>query len=174
VQLQTARVGKATVYLGVPAVLFGGDGNDTLNASGSTASNILVGGPGNDTLQGGRGRDILIGGLGADVLRAGSDDQILIGGTTDFDNDLTALAALRAEWGRTDASYQARVDHLLGTLADGLNGPYFLNASTVHDDAAIDNLYGGSGNDWFLALTGGAFADVLHNRGKNEIVTPLS
>ncbi len=71
VQLQSTRIGRRTVSIAVPAIVFGGDGNDTINAQGSTANNILVGGAGNDALTGGSGRDILIGGLGADVLHGG-------------------------------------------------------------------------------------------------------
>ena len=56
--------------LAVPALLFGGDGNDTFNIDASIANNVLVGGAGNDGLYGGSGRDLLIGGLGADTLRA--------------------------------------------------------------------------------------------------------
>src|SRR5207244_12122204 len=66
--------------LTVPAFLFGGDGNDTLDAGGSTANNVLVGGAGADALTGGSGRDLLIGGAGADTLRGGGGDDILIGG----------------------------------------------------------------------------------------------
>jgi len=43
--------------LAVPAFLFGGDGNDTLDAGGGTANNVLVGGAGADVLTGGSGSD---------------------------------------------------------------------------------------------------------------------
>src|SRR5262249_54812383 len=111
--------------LAVPAVLFGGDANDTLNAQGSTAANVLVGGGGNDTLLGGSGNDILIGGLGSDTLNGNGGDDILIGGTTSYDANPAALCALLAEWGRTDASYSTRVNHLKnggGLNGGGLNG----------------------------------------------------
>ena len=82
------------------------------------------------------GRDILIGGSGANTLTAGSGDDIMIAGSTSYDNNITALLALSAEWGRTDANYATRVAHLQGTLSGGLNGSYFLNTSTVFDDPA--------------------------------------
>jgi FG-GAP-like repeat len=58
--------------LAVPAMLFGGDGNDSLMADGNVADDVLVGEAGNDALigGGGGGRDLLIGGLGADTLQA--------------------------------------------------------------------------------------------------------
>jgi hypothetical protein len=39
----------------------------------------------------------------------GSDD-ILIGGTTDFDDNVTALDTIQAEWGRTSTDYNTRID----------------------------------------------------------------
>src|SRR5207253_7688024 len=140
--------------LSVPAFLFGGDANDTLDASGSTANNVLVGGAGNDTLYGGSGRDLLIGGPGADTLRAASGGAILIGGTTDYDANVPAVLAVMKEWGRTDVDYNTRLKHLNGTLGGGLNGSYRLTKTTVHDDNAIDYLYGGAGLDWFFVGNG--------------------
>jgi hypothetical protein len=172
VQLQSAKIRGKTVYITVPAVLYGGDGNDTLDASGSTANNVLLGEAGNDSLQGGSGRDLLIGGLGADTLRGGDDEDIVIGGTTDFDNNnLTALNALMAEWGRTDLAYSVRLNHLTGSVSGGQNGSYFLNPTTVHDDAAIDQLFGEKGQDWFFARTFGSLQDVLNDKAQNEIAT---
>src|SRR5262249_5397177 len=103
IKLQQANINGNTVYVTAPAFLFGDDGNDTLDASGRSANNVLEGGAGNDTLRGGSGRDLLVGGLGADVLHSGDGDDILIGGTTDYDGNLAALNAVMAEWGRTDA-----------------------------------------------------------------------
>src|SRR5262249_43655603 len=150
VQLQSARFHGTTVAIAVPAILFGGDGNDKLDASGSLANSVLLGGAGNDSLAGGSGRDLLIGGLGSDRLHGGGGDDILIGGTTSFDDNLSALSAIMAEWGRTDLAYQNRINHLNGTVPGGLNGAIDLNSATVLDDAAIDQLWGDSGQDWFL------------------------
>jgi Ca2+-binding RTX toxin-like protein len=161
------------VYVTAPAFLFGDDGNDTIDASGSSANNVLEGGAGNDMLRGGSGRDLLIGGLGADLLVGAGGDDILIGGTTDFDSNLTALNAVMAEWGRTDADYATRVKHLSGTLSGGLNGATLLTASTVHDDAAIDTLYGEGGSDWFFALLSGTNKDTVKDQTLGEIITSL-
>src|SRR5207249_8578031 len=68
IKLLTKKIGATTYYVTVPAALFGDAGNDTLDARGSTANNILVGGAGTDTLQGGSGRDLLIGGADVDTL----------------------------------------------------------------------------------------------------------
>jgi hypothetical protein len=158
--------------LSVPALLFGGDGNDTLDASGSTANNVLAGGAGNDGLYGGSGRDLLIGGAGADVLRAGSGGAILIGGYTDYDANVPALLALMKEWGRTDADYNTRIKHLGGSLSGGLNGSYRLTKTTVHEDNALDYLYGGGGLDWYL-VGNGKNKDKVFSQTSGEVITTV-
>ena len=85
-KLNTKKFGPTTYYVTVPAVIFGDAGNDTLDARGSTANNILVGGAGTDSLQGGSGRDLLFGGSGVDTLRGNGGDDLVIGNSTDFDD----------------------------------------------------------------------------------------
>lgn len=173
IQLQSARIGKTTAYVNVNAIVDGGSGNDTIDAGGSRASNILLGGAGIDQLWGGLGRDILLGGLGADTLHGGDDDDLLIGGTTSFDANLTALNALLAEWSRRDLDYQSRVDHLTGATSGGLNGSTLLTPSTLYDDQDVDQLYGDAGRDWFLRSNTSPWTDVLRDRKNNELVSGI-
>jgi PKD repeat protein len=148
----------------VPAVLFGGGGNNLLQGGGGTS--ILVGGPNSDLLIGGLGRSILIGGGGSDVLDA-RGEAVLIAGSTDYDNNLAALDAVMAEWASGD-SYQTRESDLLGPSAGGssggLNGRFYLNATTVHDDGVPDLLVGGSGLDLYYLSQD----DVLLGSKKEE------
>jgi hypothetical protein len=158
----------------VPAFLFGGDGNDTLDASGSSASNVLVGGAGNDGLTGGSGRDLLIGGLGADTLKGGGGDDILIAGPTDDDANLQALVAVMKEWVRTDADYNTRIKHLQGSQSGGLNSSYRFTATTVHDDNTTDSLYGEAGVDWFIVGgKGKAKLDNVFDKVSGEVITTV-
>jgi len=187
VRLVSSRIGGTIYYVTVPAVLYGDGDNDTLDASGSKANNALFGGAGNDNLLGGLGRDLLVGGGGSDKLSAiNGGDSILIGGTTDYDREsraltydrkLTAVFAIMAEWGRTDLpgtalqQYQTRVAH----LASGgrLNGTWFLNATTVHDDGVADTLTGSTiAFDWFFADT--THKDTLKNWRTGEVITYVS
>ena len=140
-----------------------------LNVSGSSANNVLVGGAGTDRLIGGLDRDILIGGSGPSTLNAGSAGDILIGGTTAYDGNAAALAALLAEWSRTDIDYSTRIADLTGSSSGGLNGAYLLNTSTVHADGMVNNLYGGAGMDWYFA----GMADLLFNHTSGEVVTQV-
>src|SRR6516164_8693986 len=65
------------------ALLFGGDGNDTL--TGGSGNDQLFGGAGNDTLLGKGGNDLLFGGEGNDTLIGGAgDDQVFGQGGNDL------------------------------------------------------------------------------------------
>jgi hypothetical protein len=141
-------------FVTIPAFLFGGDGDNTLDASGSTANNVLVGGSGNDALHDGSGFNILIGGDGSDNLNqnAGGSGQsnlgtdILIKGRTSYDSNVAALIALMAEWGRTDETTAQKIDHLDGTTSGGSNGSDLLvtsgiNQSVFEDVLATDHVF---------------------------------
>ena len=154
IEEQTATISGTPATIAVPAILLGGSKPNTLSVAGSSASNILVGGAGSDTLTGGIGRDILIGRGGADTLRAGSGGSVLIGGSTTLDANLQALAAVLAEWDNSNDSYATRVQDLLGIATGGPNGNTLLDEASILKDAAINHLFGGSGQDWFwLELT---------------------
>jgi Ca2+-binding RTX toxin-like protein len=166
VKFETTKFNGQTRYIQDAAFVFGGDGNDSLDARGSSAKNVIVGNAGNDTIWGGTGRDILIGGQGTDTLRGGAGEDVLIGNGTTHDANLVALSALMAEWGRTDASYSVRAGRLQGTPG-GLNDDYFFNPSTVLTDSAIDQLYGEGGTDLFF--TGfSSPADAANDRSGSE------
>ena len=107
----------------------------------------------------------------ADTLRAAYGGSILIGGYTDYDANLPALLAIMKEWGRTDANYSTRVKHLQGSLAGGFNGSYRLTATRVHDDQAIDSLYGWAGMDWFFS---GKKRDKVYDQDRGEVITRIS
>jgi Ca2+-binding RTX toxin-like protein len=155
-----------------PAILIGGAGNNVLDASGSTGDNVLVGGGGNDSLVGGAGRDILIGGAGSDRVRGGAGEDIVIGDGTRFDTSLASLNALMLEWGRTDEpAIPDRINHLTGAVAGGANGTVVLSKTTVIDDQAADQLFGGTGADWFLVRKHGNSPDKLQNRTSTDVVT---
>jgi 6-phosphogluconolactonase (cycloisomerase 2 family)/PKD repeat protein len=157
--------------LTVSAWINGGAGNDWLKGGGG--NDVILGGAGNDTLLGGGGRDLLIGGAGQDSLSGGHGEDILVGGTTDHDQSVSALAAVMAEWSRTDLAAGARAAHLMGSTSGGNNGTTLLTGQTVHDDGARDDLTGGGGTDWFFYLASGAQKDHLHGDKKQDIKTSL-
>jgi Ca2+-binding RTX toxin-like protein len=143
---------KMAANIGMPAWLYGGDGDDTLTGGGS--HDVLLGGDGNDQLCGKGGKDLLIGGAGADTLRGDGSVDLLISGSTAHDAHEANLAKIRGTW-TSSSSYPTRVKALrLGLLA----------LASLSDDGAVDHLYGGSGRDWFLAGAN----DEIHDRAWNE------
>ena len=123
--------------------LLAGMGTDIINASWTPVIKLLVdAGGGDDQINGSAGRDLFFGGLGADVINAGDEEDVVLAGDNAFGADPAALAALMAEWGRTDLDYADRVDHLLN--GGGLNGDYRLDH--IGDDG-LNSMSGGAGLD---------------------------
>jgi len=103
----------------------------------------IDGAAGNDRLSAGGGAALLRGGPGNDILQGGAQGDTLVGGDGD--------------------------DVLNGGSGGPRNGATFLNALTVHDDAAVDQLTGGGGSDWFLYnFSGDGIEDIARDIGGSE------
>jgi len=152
----------------LPALLLGGQGNNSIKGGGGPS--VLVGGPDQDVMVGALGPSILIGAGGADLLTA-RGGAVLIGGNCSYDTDPLALEAILAEWSRTNANYQTRVNDLLGPsaggTAGGLNGPYYLNPTTLSGDGTQSILNGGSGLDLFFATMADA---IFSKKAGDEVI----
>ncbi len=164
---RTGGGGTASVLLtGITqAVLTGGSGNNTLDASGFSGSATLTGGAGNDTLLGGSGPAVLTGGGGVDQLVGGTGAST-VAETADDDFVLTGTRL-------TGTGVTALTDNLVNIHSVSLTDPNSaanapgrkLNASAFHGNVT---LVGGTGND---TLLGGAGNDVLSGGlGKNALV----
>jgi hypothetical protein len=146
-------VGGITVNLTIgKATGVGQSVSNIQNVTGSIGNDLIVGNAQANTLIGGTGRNVIIGGGGSDNITGGGGDNILIGGTTAWDANPTALAAIMAEWTRTDLSFEQRLADLNSDAppSRALNGTYELNKKTVFDDGLADTLTGGGGLDWFF------------------------
>jgi hypothetical protein len=152
--------------LGQATAVSGGVAN-VQNVVGGLGTNLLVGNAGSNTLIAGKGRSVLIGGGGSDRLIGGASDDLLVGGSTAFDSNAAALAAILAEWTRTDLAYYARIAHLDGAAAGGLNGSSLLTGQTIADDKATDTLTGNGGLDWFSTGTGDKITDLASGERVN-------
>jgi Ca2+-binding RTX toxin-like protein len=126
--------------------VYGGKGNDLIDARHNTGNDSLVGGGGNDTIWGGVGHDTLIGGTGRDELHSGSVSggpaNILYGG------------------GGADTLYG-------GGGADSLYGG--TGADTlIAGSGSHQLLQGNGGNDTFWLLdTSGANSTLQGGAGKD-------
>ena len=134
---------------------------------GGSGDDHLEGGNYNDLIRGNAGNDLLIGRFGNDDMGGGEgdDDDILINGTISFGTEaeeIAALQAILAQWGRTDRSYALR-------QADITAGAFpLVLGSTVFHDSHEDTLTGGPGADWFFSKLG---EDVLTDPEGGETVT---
>ena len=121
-----------------------------------------------DNLKSGSGRNILISGKGAGTLDGTQGANVLVGGYTTYDASESALSKLLSEWSRNDADYLTRVNHLRGTTPGGNNLSFVLNTTTVSDNSAVDLLFGGASDDWYLAHTAGGTNDSVTGKSPSE------
>jgi hypothetical protein len=126
----TSRTGVR--HIGVPAVIIAGNGKNTIDASGSSADNVLVAGTGVSKLIDGFGRDVLIGSPQSSFI-APRGDNLIIKGVTPFNTEPAALLALLAEWDAPGEMDAARIDHLLH--GGGANGNVVLVDAVVAPSA---------------------------------------
>jgi Ca2+-binding RTX toxin-like protein len=157
------------------AVLTGGVGNNTINAStftqgavtldGELGNDVLTGGSGNDTLLGGDGTDTLTGGLGNDILNGGAAiDTLKETGDANFTLTNTSLTGLG-----TDTLIGINAAILTGGASNNTinTSAFTLGAATLDGGLGNDILTGGSGSDSLLGgdgndtLTGGLGNDSL-------------
>jgi Ca2+-binding RTX toxin-like protein len=124
---------------------------------------------------------MLLGGNGADTMSSQDGNNILIAGSTSYDAHTTAtqqaLCGIGRKWLRTDIIYQAKIDHLSGASAGGLNGAICLKAAspgqTVFNDTSLDGLISGNGSDWFLGNSAGTGVLDTSDRTKTEVAPDL-
>jgi Ca2+-binding RTX toxin-like protein/Tol biopolymer transport system component len=181
----------------LPVTIFGGAGDDTLDASAAMVPVVLDGGSGNDVLRGGAGDDVLVAGPGTNWLYGGQGNNLFIGGGNDtmtggsgddtyrvhFSDvvindiqggyntiDLSGVPqAVTLDFGQTDGTPQPVFSG--STLA--LNGSFDLLIGTAFSDtlhAGIDGteLRGGGGNDQLSASAQGVILDA--GEGDNTLI----
>jgi Ca2+-binding RTX toxin-like protein len=137
------------------AILFGGDGNDTL--IGGAGDDRLFGGNGDDILRGGAGKDFLDGGsgIGSDTLSGGAGVDTFVlhlkqGGDriTDFSGDILQIS--KAEFGG---------DLAIGTIGITANSNGAATTSTQR--FIFDNQGAGGGQLFYDADGNGSSQSVL-------------
>jgi Ca2+-binding RTX toxin-like protein/glycosyltransferase involved in cell wall biosynthesis len=146
------------------AVLTGGAGPNTLDASAFPGPTTLDGGGGNDAVTGGSGPDTITGGPGNDTLAGGDGtDRLVESASASFNLTSTSLAGngTDALGGIDEAALTGGAGNDAIT-ATSFTGPVTLDGG-AGDDAlaggpAADSLLGNAGND---TLSGGAGDDML-------------
>ena len=179
VNVNTAEAGTYTAGTGTGTfsqieIVTGSAQNDTLNATGSTASITLNGGAGNDTITGGSANDALSGGNDADTFNivANAGNDTIAGGSGGTDSDTLSFAGstvgVTVNINASEAgSYTAGtgtgnftdIEIVTGSAQnDTLNATGNSAAITLFGGAGADSITGGSAND---VLDGGTGADTL-------------
>ncbi|MFO1006479.1 MAG: cadherin domain-containing protein, partial [Planctomycetaceae bacterium] len=151
----------------------GGSGNDTL--IGGDLNDTLTGGAGNDSLSGGSGNDTLTGGLGADAFDGGEGndsltidnlDTSVVGGV-----GLDKVTVSGATGGVTLNLTAGQIETVLASSST-FNNTFDATGATwavsITGGSGNDTISGGNLND---TLTGGAGNDSLVGNGGNDTLT---
>jgi ELWxxDGT repeat protein len=146
--------------------LRGGQGDDQLHGQagndqvvGGTGDDILLGGTGDDQVWGRSGRDLIVGGSGLDRLWGGGGQDILVAGIVEQGPGV--LSAVLSEW-QSNQRYSQRVQNIRDGLSSGSESLTF--STLIRPDAAVDQLFGQAGLDWFY----GEMSDAVSNRRERE------
>ena len=122
-------------------------GTASIDGTGNTLDNVLIGNAANNSLVGGAGNDTLDGGSGSDAMRGGTgDDTYVVNSTGD---------------GITEYGGEG-IDLVLASISYTLSTT--LNNLTLTGTAAID----GTGNDWDNVLTGNTANNTLTGYAGND------
>jgi Ca2+-binding RTX toxin-like protein len=166
---------------GTGGTTFGGDGANGINASTTTAGQLIYGGTGisdsidvadsiagsnfADTIYGNGGNDIIAGGAGADMINGGAGDDIITG-----PDDLNNPGLLTASFTTGAVLYGASGNDTISA------GPTTLGGGTGLGSTSTDGItiFGGSGisdsTDGNDNLTGGTGADTIYGNAGNDTI----
>jgi Ca2+-binding RTX toxin-like protein len=180
-----------------PALLNGGDGDDSL--TGSAADDVLDGGAGNDILNGRDGNDTLLGGPGDDILNGGRGTDTMSGGDGDDQfiwNPGDGSDVIEGDAGNDTMLFNgANIAETVDLSANGQRLRFFRNVANITmdcnnleqvifralggaDQVTVNDLTGTSVSNVFVDLTastggGDAAADtvVVNGTQTNDVIS---
>ncbi len=187
--LEQLNEGVDTVQTAVPWTLAANvehltlTGAGSINGTGNSLNNVLIGnsaantldaGEGDDTLNGGAGADILIGGIGNDTSIVDNEGDVVIENI----NDGTDLV-------QSSVSYllSANVENLTltGTAAINATGNSLNNmltgnrgANILDGAAGADTMIGGIGNDTYVVDDVGDVVTEIANQGTDTVQSAIT
>jgi Ca2+-binding RTX toxin-like protein/cyclophilin family peptidyl-prolyl cis-trans isomerase len=173
------------------AMLTGGDGDNTIDASTFAGSASLIGGGGNDalsagatasTLEGGNGNDTLTGGKANDSLSGGDDSDLILetgnGNIAATINAVTLVTQLvgAAVFGTDTYTSIESVRLTGGAAANRFDLKLFTGSVTLDGGVGNDTLIGTANNDSLVggdgldSLMGNDGLDTLVGEGGNDVL----
>jgi Ca2+-binding RTX toxin-like protein len=140
-------------------------GTGTINGTGNSLDNVILGNGANNTLNGGAGDDTLDGGLGSDTLNGGTgNDRYLVDSSTN-----TLIEDLNAGLDTVESSVSytlgSNLENLTLTGTGAINGTGNSLDNVILGNGANNILNGGAGND---TLNGGLGTDTLSGGTGND------
>jgi Ca2+-binding RTX toxin-like protein len=135
----------------IPALIHGGQGNDTL--TGGSANDLIFGGDGDDLLTGDAGHDFLIGGNGKDRIVGSAGHDILVSGEIALWLYWESLREISSAWANTRSVSAEAVDDVI---------------DEVYGDESSDTLTGSAGSDLFIITSGDKITDFQLGKPKTN------
>jgi Ca2+-binding RTX toxin-like protein len=156
----TGGSNNGTIFRNIELVDFStGSGNDRINVSATTGSNLLNSGAGNDTIVGGSGIDNINSGLGNDSVTSGAGNDIVNAGAgNDTVNAGAGDDSINAQEGNDTVNGDAGKDRIDGGAGN----------DTLNGGAGNDTLIGGTGRDTFV-FGGNPLLSLLNAIGTDTI-----
>ena len=149
------------------ASVYGGQGNDVIDASASVHANHLSGDLGDDMLIAGKAGDVVLGGDGADTLVTGAGHDQLFGNAGD-DHIVVGPASQGA------LAYGGQGDDVID--ASHSNAPNYisgdLGADTIMSGAGFETALGGEGDDYLIGgvnAGAGSMQLLFGNQGNDHL-----
>ncbi len=142
---------------------YGNEGDDTFDATGSTAATRIYGRAGNDVLTGGTLNDVFYGEDGDDVLTGNEGNDTLVGG----------LGSDTISGGAGNDAIYIDADDLSIDGGEGTDTAYVQGTAGVTLDmtaSSIEKAYGNEGADSFNA-SGSTVATRVYGRAGNDVLT---
>lgn len=141
-------------------------GNDTIDASASSADQTIISGAGEDVVTGGAGNDSILGGLGRDSIDAGAGDDRV------SDENATVAGFVTSP----DTIFLgAGNDTFIGTGGGGPDQDTIYGGAgndTITTRQSFDTVFGGDGDDVISTTDETAtFGDQLHGDAGNDTIT---
>ncbi|MCR4880469.1 MAG: hypothetical protein K6A44_00750 [bacterium] len=161
---------------------YGEDGDDIIDARGSSSNNDIDGGNGNDIIYAGSGGDSITGGYGDDVIYGGDGDDDIYGGDGLGDSDiiyggkgndtLSALGSSKIYGGEDNdtiimtTGYRLAPSNLYVDGGDG-NDTYILGMNQATSGRGNDTIVASKGND---VIKFAEFIGATYKKSGNDLI----